>query len=138
MSKLWEHRWSLIAFVVLALLIEAPLIAFPFYAGDSYQGINIAHFGNDEHHYLSRAREALEGNGLGQPFLAEGKEQSDPFQSNIEQLLMFPLRVTGLAQHIDVVGVFNVMNSAGLVLLLVLMYSLVYAMSKDALLAATC
>ena len=38
--------WALGLFAALVLLIEAPLIAFPFYAGDSYQGINGSHFGS--------------------------------------------------------------------------------------------
>lgn len=136
MTRLSAHRWPLIAFVALALLVEAPLIAFPFYAGERYQGINIAHFGNDEHFYLSRAKEVLEGHSLGQPYLAEGKDNPDSFLVNAEQIAVAPLRLLGL-YGVGVVTYYNILNFLGIVALLTLIYFLVLALSKNILLSAT-
>ena len=110
MSSIRLHAFPLIAFAILTLLIESPLIAFPFYAGDAYQGINIAHFGNDEHFYLSRAKEALEGHSEGQPFLAEGKEMLDASQNNTEQIMLSPFRALGLGPQADPVVLYNILN----------------------------
>src|SRR3989344_1130028 len=127
----------LIAFAFLTLLVEVQWVAYPFYAGEAYQGINIAHFGNDVHLYLSRAKEVLEGNGVGQPFLAEAKDLPDAFQSNTEQILLTPLRIIGL-DSVDVVTLYNILNTVGVFLLFVLIYLFIYALSADVLLAATC
>jgi hypothetical protein len=62
------HVVALVAIVALTLLLESPWIVFPVYAGSAYQGINIMQFGNDEHHYLSRGKEVLEGHGVSQPY----------------------------------------------------------------------
>ena len=130
-------RLLLITFIFagLALLIEAPLIAFPFFAGEQYQGINIAPYGNDEHYYLTRAKEVLEGHSLGQPFLHEGKDLPDSFQTNIEQILLFPLTATGIGPSVDVVTLYNILNFLGIVVLLLLIYLFVYEISGDVLLA---
>src|SRR5258708_28832164 len=88
-------RWVLIAFVALTLLIEAPWIALPFYAGDAYRGINIAPT-SDELFYLSRAKAVLDGHTLGQPFIAGVLNVPDPFMSDVEYVFMGPLRVLGL------------------------------------------
>ncbi len=119
------------------LLIEAPLIAFPFFAGDQYRGINIAHFGNDEHHYLTRAKEVLEGHALGQPYLAEGKDLPDSFHSNIEQVLLAPVAALGLGQSVDIVWLYNILNAVGVTVLLVLMCVFAYTLSRNVLLAVT-
>ncbi|MBI2610895.1 hypothetical protein HYW60_03095 [Candidatus Kaiserbacteria bacterium] len=137
MTRLFALRWPLIAFVALALLIEAPLIAFPFYAGEAYQGINIAHFGNDEHYYLMRAREVLDGHSLGQPVLAEGKDNPDSFLYNDEQIIMSPFTLTGTSDWVDVVTYYNILNFIGIFALLFLMYLLVLSLSKNILLSAT-
>ncbi len=131
------HTFPLIALFVLTLLVVAPLIAFPFYAGEEYQGINIAHFGNDEHFYLSRAKEALEGHSLGQPFLAEGKEQLDASQNNTEQIMLSPLYAAGLGSRIDPVMLYNILNFIGVFFILVLAYVFLYLLSSDILIAVT-
>jgi len=136
MEHIRKHRWPLVAFVALALLVEAPLIAFPFYAGERYQGINIAHFGNDGHFYLSRAKEVLEGHSLGQPYLAEGKDNPDSFLVNAEQIAVVPLRLLGL-QEVDIVTYYNILNFLGIIALLTLIYFFVLALSKNILLSAT-
>ncbi|MBI5456388.1 hypothetical protein HY969_01480 [Candidatus Kaiserbacteria bacterium] len=123
--------------VVLVLLIEGPLIVFPFYAGEQYRGINIAHYGNDEHYYLTRAKEVLEGHGLGAPHLKEGKEKPDPFQTNIEQILLFPSALFGLGDNVNPVTVYNILNSIGVLALLLLMYFFLYGFSRDPLLSVS-
>jgi len=131
MATLRIPLWTLGLFVLLALLIEAPLIAFPFFAGERYQGINIAHFGNDEHYYLTRAREVLDGHSLGQPILAEGKENPDSFLYNDEQIVMSPFTMTRTTGFVDVVTYYNVLNFAGLIILLTLIFFLIRALSDD-------
>src|SRR3989344_1486183 len=89
-----------VAFLAMTVLVEAPLIVFPSIASEAYQGINIAHFGNDEHHYLTRAREILDGHSLGQPYLSEGKDLPDSFHSDVENVLLFPISLLGLGSSI--------------------------------------
>ena len=137
MSVIRVHGWALFALLLLTILIVSPLIAFPYYAGDAYQGINIAHFGNDEHHYLSRAKEVLEGHNLGQMYLAEGKDLPDSFQSNIEQIMFSPFRSLGVGDS-DIATLVNVLNTIGVFIVLVLMYVLVYIVSGDVLLSLAC
>ncbi|MBI4087902.1 hypothetical protein HY418_00755, partial [Candidatus Kaiserbacteria bacterium] len=132
------HAISLLVLFFLVLLVEAPLIAFPLYAGDEYRGVNIAHFGNDEHHYLTRVKEVLEGHNLGQMYLAEGKDLPDSFQSNIEQIMFSPVRALGLGDSVDVVTAVNILNAVGIFVVLALMYILVYILSGDILLSLTC
>ena len=137
MSFARTHAFPLIALFFLTLLVVAPLIAFPFYAGEAYQGINIAHFGNDEHFYLSRAKEALEGHSQGQPFLAEGKEMLDASQNNTEQIMLSPLRALGLGPQTDPVVLYNILNFIGVFSILVLAYMFLYFLSGNALIAVT-
>src|SRR3989344_3340047 len=96
-----EHYLIIILGLLLTLLIEAPVLFFPFIAGKTYQGINIVPFGTDSHFYLSRAKEALEGRGLGSPFLREGKDKQDIFFTYNERALVFPVRFLGLADKIN-------------------------------------
>jgi len=126
--------WVLGLFAALVLLIEAPLIAFPFYAGDFYQGINIAHYGNDEHHYLTRGKEILEGHALGQMYLSEWKDSPDSFQMNIEQIYVMPIRLLG-GEKADVAMLYNVMNGIGVFILLILMYLFAYLLSRNTVVA---
>src|SRR3989338_1724972 len=91
------HAPALIAALTATLIVSGPIIAFPVVAGSDYQGVNITVYGNDEHYYMSRMRDALDGHPLGQPFLREGKEGQDTTFGYIEQALAMPLRVLGVA-----------------------------------------
>lgn len=126
--------WVIALLASLTLLIEAPLIAFPMYAGDAYRGINVAPFGNDERHYLSRGKEVLEGKKVGQPYLSEGKDLPDSFQSDTEYVLMSPLRWLGFSD-VNVVTAFNVLNTIGVFLMLLLIYLFVYQLSRNKVLS---
>ena len=128
--------WVTALLILLTLLVEAPIIAFPFYAGDVYKGINIAPFGNDELYYLSRGKAVLEGHPLGQPFISGVGEVPDSFMSNVEYVYMAPLRALGLAPYIDVPTLYNILNTIGVFVLLLLIYLFVYMLSESALLAA--
>ena len=119
-----EHIFAIAAASFLALLVASPLYLVPAALGVQYAGINIMEFGNDEHLYLTRGKEALEGKNLGQPFLAEGKEKPDPTQSYAEHILVAPLRLMHLENRIDIVTYFNVLNTLGVFALVLLMYSL--------------
>ena len=129
--------WAVIAFVALTLLIEAPWIALPFYLGDAYQGINIMKYdGSDEHFYLARGKTVLDGHPLGEPSSAETNNVQDSYFCEVERVFMAPIRALGLESHIDVPMFYNILNTIGVFVLLVLIYLLVYAMSESALLAA--
>lgn len=132
-----QRHWAPVTlFVLLALLIESPLIVFPHYAGDSYRDINIAHFGTDTHYYLVRGNEVLQGNNLGNPFLSMNKDMPDPTASYFEQMFDAPLRTLGLAEDIDIVQYYNVLNFLGIIVMLVFMYAFAYELSGSRLLAA--
>src|SRR3989338_3844327 len=112
----------------MSFLVSSPLIFFPMYAGDRYQGINIAHFGTDEHYYLTRAKEVLEGNNLGQPFLSDGKEMQDPTFSKVDKFLIAPFRLMGL-EDASVVTIYNIYNFFGIFAVLLLIYTFGFLMS---------
>lgn len=131
------HIGPFLLFIVLTLLIASPLIAFPKFAGSEYQGINIAHFGTDEHYYLVRASEVADGNGLGNPFLSMNKDKPDPTASRADQFLMAPVRILGLEEKIDVVDYYNILNFLGILATLILMYAFAYELSGSRLLAAS-
>src|SRR3989344_2676988 len=136
MPILKKHIWPLVALIALTLLVEAPWIALPFYAGDAYRGINIAPIGNDELFYLSRANAVLQGHTLGQPFISGNENVADSFFSDVEYVYMVPLRVLGLAPYVDVPTLYNILNTIGVFALLLLIYALVYFLSRDVYLAA--
>ncbi len=128
-------HWPALAVAVFAtLVVVAPLAAFPGYAGNRYAGINIAHFGDDEHYYLSRAHEVLEGRGLGQPFLAEGKDAQDPTVSYAERIVLAPAMLFGA--HPDVVSYVNVANALGVFALALILYAFSFVLSGKRWLAA--
>lgn len=131
-----RHAVPLLLFVLLALLIESPLIAFPRFAGNEYQGINIAHFGTDEHYYLVRASEVVDGNGLGNPFLAMNKDMPDPTVSYVDWFLTAPVRILGLEEKVDIVNYYNILNFLGIVATLIFMYAFAYGLSGSRLLSA--
>ncbi|OGG80046.1 hypothetical protein A3A39_03065 [Candidatus Kaiserbacteria bacterium RIFCSPLOWO2_01_FULL_54_13] len=132
------HWPALVGATALALLVASPLYLVPRAMGEAYQGINIMEFGNDEHLYLSRGKEALEGKNLGQPFLAEGKDASDPTRSFPEKILVAPVRALGLESSIDIVTYFNVLNTAGVFVLVLAMYALGLRLSGNKWLALGC
>lgn len=123
--------------VAMALLIELPLILFPILAGKDYQGINIAHFGTDQHFYLTRAREVLDGNGLGNSILREGKDGQDPFFTWNERVLLTPYRWLGVAESMNVATLYTVMNCVGIFILILLLYCFAYQLSNNKLISTT-
>lgn len=130
-----EHYLIGILGLLLALLVLSPVIAFPIVAKESYQGINIPHFGTDSHGYLTRAKEVLEGNRLGNPVLREGKEADDYYFNVNEYILVAPFRILGLADTINIVTIYNTYNFIGVFALILLIYFLVFRLSRDKLLA---
>ncbi|MBI2020932.1 hypothetical protein HYS99_00270 [Candidatus Giovannonibacteria bacterium] len=136
MEFLKQHRAALISSFILALLIEFPLVAFYFKAGDSYQGINIAHFGTDEHLYLTRGNDVLHGNYLGNPALKEGKSTKQDYYFTInEYVLVGPLYFLGLKDQINIVTLYNIYNFIGVFLLILLIYFLTLKISANKFLA---
>src|SRR3989338_9595150 len=123
------HRLIVGAALVMSLLVSLPVILFPILARDSYQGINIAHFGTDEHYYLTRAKEILEGHSLGQPVLAEGKEKQDPTFSKAELVLTAPIRLFQLQDKVSIVTVYNIYNFLAVFLIVIFIYALQFSLS---------
>lgn len=135
LSLMRFHWGGIVVALLFALLITAPLIAFPGYIGDEYKGININHFGTDEDFYLTRANDVASRHTLGQPFLSTGKEHADPTFYKIEQVVMFPYTLFGLESHIGIVNWYNTLNTIGVFILTLLLYTLAFALSKNRLLA---
>jgi len=132
-----NHYLAIICSLLLTVLIFAPLLAFPAVLGDKYQGINFTNLGTDAHLYLTRGKEALDGNGLGSMVLKEGKNDQDQFFSYSERILVFPIRLLGLAQKVDIVSVYNTYNFIGIFLLILLIYYLALQLSGNKLLSLT-
>ena len=126
---------ALVGAFVTTMLVSSPLIAFPFYAGDAYKGLNIAHFGTDEHIYLTRAKEVLEDHQLGQPVLSANKDLQDPTFSYVERVVLSPLTLSGLAPYVDVVTIYNIYNFIGVFVLLIILYAIALALTADTWLA---
>ena len=125
------HRLIVGAALVMSLLVSLPVILFPILARDSYQGINIAHFGTDEHYYLTRAKEILEGHGLGNIVLREQKDAQEPQFTYVEYLLLLPVRALGLADVVNVVTLYNVYNFLGVFVLILLIYFFTLEVKSD-------
>jgi hypothetical protein len=131
-----EHWPIIVLGFLMTLLVSAPILVFPRVAGDRYQGINIAHFGTDEYYYLARGKEILEGHGLGQAILREGKMFQDPTFTYVEHLMLGPVKLLGLENKIDIVTIYNVYNLFGVFILILLVYGVAFSMSASRLFSA--
>ena len=118
------------------MLIFLPSLSFPFLASNAYKGINITQIGTDQHYYLTRGKEILEGHGLGNIVLREGKDGQEPHFSYIEYIVLAPVRLLGFS-NINVVTLYNAYNFVGMFLLIVLIYIFVLQLSADKLLSVT-
>ncbi len=128
-----EHRGALVGALAAASLVFSPLAGFLFLS-DSYQGINVGNYFQDEFHYLAKGREVLDGNGLGNIILHEGKDWYNPEQKYAEYLVL-PLRWLGLSQKVDISVVFTVYGFVGVFVLVLLIYSFLLQLSRDKRLA---
>lgn len=126
-----SHWFIFVSAVIFAFLISLPLVVFPFEVGREYQGIDIAHYGPDEHYYLAKAREIVDGNGLGNVVLREGKTGQDPYFSYIEYALVYPWKLLGLTEKINIVTIYNVYTFLWEVTLILAIYSFLFALTKD-------
>lgn len=128
MMKLFlKEHWMIVLFaLLLAALIKSPLFAFPYVAGDAYQGINLYHYGNlaaDEDFYLSRGKEVLEGHGLGNPLIREGKDTYPDYYFTVnEYFLVGPLYLLGLGDNIDVATLYAIYSFVGVFALIIAIY----------------
>src|SRR3989344_3460902 len=129
--KLRSHWSALAAALLVALFVASPIIVFPYVAGSEYRGINIMHFGSDEYLYLVRGKDALEGNRLGQPFLAEVKSGQDPTFSYAEKMLVAPLRILGVSERVNIVTYYNILNFISVVVIVLLMYAFALRLSGN-------
>lgn len=131
MRRCIAHAPAVLAALAAALVVSAPLIAFPFSAGSAYRGINITAFGTDEHYYISRMKEALDGHTLGQPFLHDGKAGQDTTFGYTERALAAPALALGLGQAVDAVLYVHIVNTAGVFLLVLLLYALTLRFTEN-------
>lgn len=117
--------------IATAFLVSLPLILFPLLAGAEYAGINFLSFGTDQQFYLSRGREVLDGNGLGNSILRDGKDNPDPFSTMNERVLLAPYQWLGVGEKINVATLYTVMNMVGIAILVLLIYALAYQLTED-------
>jgi hypothetical protein len=132
-----EHHWIIILSFLLTIIIFAPLFVFPYVIKNEYQGININHFGSDAIFYLTRGKEVLDGHGLGNPVLKEGKNAPDVYLSYSDYVLLAPIKLLGLEKKFDIVVIYNFYNFIGTFLLIILIYYLVWQLSGRKLLSVT-
>jgi hypothetical protein len=130
-----SHWLIIVSAFVFAFLILLPVIIFPFVAGAKYQGINIAHYGPDEHYYLAKSREVVDGHGFGNVVLLEGKAEPDPYFSYVEYPLVYPWKFLVLTEKISVVTIYNLYTFFGVVALILVIYTFIFALTRDKRLA---
>jgi hypothetical protein len=125
-----QHWVAMIHAVAMATIVALPVILYPFLSQQD-KGMNIAHFGTDQHFYLTRGRDVLDGRGLGNSLLREGKDHRDPFAAWGERVMLAPYRLLGVGNNINVVTLYTILNAIGIVILTLLLYALVYQLSDD-------
>ncbi|MDP3935236.1 MAG: hypothetical protein Q8Q46_03415 [Candidatus Giovannonibacteria bacterium] len=136
-SSFLKNHWGIIlSGLILTALISSPLIVFPWRAGEAYKGINI-HHGFNDHEYLMRGKDALEGHGLGNPAMREGKDKPDYYFTINEYALVLPVRALGLADRVNIATLYGVYNFIGVFLLILLIYFFTLRLKRDKLLALT-
>lgn len=124
-----EHGGAIAGALVAAFLVFSPLIGFIFLS-ESYQGINVGNYFQDEFHYLAKIREVLDGNGLGNIILRDGKNGYNPEQKYGEYMVL-PFRWLGLSHTIDVPTLVTTLGFAGVFVLVLLIYALLFQLSRD-------
>jgi len=137
LAILRAHWFIVISAAIMAILVMSPIIVFPFLAGTDYRGINIGHSSEDDFFYFARGKEVLEGHALGNPYFREGKDSQAIHHSIIEQLLVRPLVWLGVESGHTLVTYYYFAMGMGIFLLIVLIYTLVWMLSHNKLLAAT-
>lgn len=136
-GNLKKHWLVIVGGLALATLILSPLILFPLMSKGAYQGINAGNLGSDELDYLARGKDVLEGHGLGNPILREGKDRPDYHHAYTEYWILAPVKWLGLANTVDITTIYDIYTFVGVFLLILLIYRLVLQLSPDKLLAAT-
>lgn len=120
----------------MAFLVFSPQIFYPFLTKDSYQGINAGDHGTDELNYLARGKEIMEGHGLGNIVLREGKDGYNIPLTYVEYAFIWPLKLLHLENKVNVVTVFRVFGFVGVFFLIMLIYFFVLELSPNKLLAS--
>jgi len=129
-----KHKAAFLNAVIMAFIIFAPVIFFPFVIKDAYRGINIGNFEVDEFQYMAKGREILEGHKLGNIVLREGKDWHNIQQTYIEYLFMAPVKILGL-NNANVPIVFYTFGFMGTLLLILINLSFFWQISSDTLLS---
>lgn len=127
-----SHLFVIVGASALALLVGLPIILLPFFAKDQYRGINIAHPSGstiDALTYLSEGKEILEGHSKANIALREGKNGQPLAFSDVEYVIVAPMRWLGLAEKIEIVTLYDVYSFVYVVLIVILIYSFLLQLS---------
>ena len=137
LKKLYEflmpHKYVFIAALVMSFFVFFPVIIFPIVA-DSYKGINIGNFRQDEFHYFAKIKEIMEGHSLGNILLRDGKKWINPQQTYVEYIFL-PARWLGLGEKVNLVTLVYTLSYLGVVGLILLIYAFIFQLSRDKRLA---
>lgn len=91
----YRHSVAIFLSILIGCIVVIPQILFIYNLGDDYQGIQM--YGADaELHYLARMQESVDGEGLGNPFIYEYKDNVPSTTYTIsETILAWPAMVLG-------------------------------------------
>lgn len=93
MSLIRAHAGALVASIFVGIVIIAPQLAFIGGLGPAYQGIYLLNT-DAELHYVARMQEAVQGGGIGNPFVAEFRHNvPSGFYSYSEEIVSLPARI---------------------------------------------
>lgn len=135
-ALLKDHWFIVVIAGLLATIVIFPLIWFRLVIPPgAYQGINYADFGRDELWYLSRGQEIIEGHGLGNAVLREGKDGQESHFQYGEYVLVLPLRWLGLEGQVNISTIYHAYNFIGVVVLVTLIYFFIWQLARDRRLA---
>ncbi len=92
-----KHFWGLVLALVVGFITIGPQLIFIWQSGGQYQGIYMLQ-SDAEPHYLARMREAVDGNGIGNPFFT-GFKTDIPVATPavIEQVAAWPSLIFGVS-----------------------------------------
>ncbi|KKT57848.1 MAG: hypothetical protein UW81_C0004G0021 [Candidatus Giovannonibacteria bacterium GW2011_GWC2_44_9] len=130
------HRLILISGLIMVFLIFAPQIFYPLLTEDSYQGINAGDYTVDELQYLAMGKELLEGHGLGNILLREGKNWYNIHQTYVPYFFVEPFKLLGIADKVNVTTVFRGFGFLGTFILILLIYFFTLQLSGNKLLSS--
>jgi hypothetical protein len=125
-----RHFAALFFGLLMATMVSLPLILFPIFNKDVYQGINTGNFGMDEYGYMARGKEILEGHRLGNPILNEGKSEENTSKDYAEYLFVLPTKLLN-QENANIATIFYIWGFFGVFALVFLIYLFVLQLSGN-------